>query len=463
MPLGSGGGSPGPGGGSSGVALEAATASTSSAIAATLHQGVKIAETSSGFFGVVAQTSLSTGITSDGSLGKFLNETPFETFTYTQQTDQCNLSADREYSNSGTYTTGCGYNVADFKAWCGSRAATCRSILVLPGENNNSGEDGSIANYIVNTLHFQPTYFAIGNEPELWTHYGEPWSSWKTTDDVAPTALAYAFDVKGAIKAVRSVDPSARFIGIESDCSCEPTWFAAVAKIDGPNLAAIAYHSYPSENDQTTVTASEFMAPLSGATNITASYASVRAAIATSCTQCATLPILVTEYNSGPGWAPSNLAGSFSDAVFLAASTVQALEENVSMFSVFHLQSDDTSYAWSLLDAQNGVSPAGELYSDLLSHLELGGVVNDRVSTSVGNVWSVMTRSGAQHTLLVVNANTQEAIDLSINSVLHPRSGTDVTAYAWSGASTGPSETTAPLASSYDIPAEGILMIAFTS
>src|SRR5690242_21213579 len=46
----------------------------------------------------------------------------------------------------------------------------------------------------------------------------------------------------------------------------------------------------------------------------------VRTAVHGLCTNCSRLPIFVNEYNAGPGWAPSNFAGSYDNAVFLARS-----------------------------------------------------------------------------------------------------------------------------------------------
>ncbi len=451
---------------SAGVFLRSSTSSavllTGTGSPATLYSGVQYAVTPAGFWGVVAQTATTPGIAKDQALGSFLNSTPVTTFTFTQMSDQCNITANRLYSDSGSWSTGCGFSLSAAKAWCSSRGTRCLSVVILPGENNNSAEDGGIANYLVHTLHFQPTYFAIGNEPQLWKHYGKPWGLWRTTDASTPTPLAYAIDVRNGIKAVRSTDPSAQFIGIESMDQQASTWFQAVARVDGSQIAAVAYHTYPSMQGKTTVTLSEFLAPLVGAHNLTSSYAMVRSDLQGMCSSCGKLPIFISEFDSGPGWAPSNYAGTWANAVFLAAMGIQALRANVSSYEMFHLQSDSSSVAWSMMNSKNALSPSGALYSKLLCHLQLGHVMGTKIVTQVGSVWSVLTVENGQASLLVVNADTSQGIDLGLNHVLNVKIGTTPTIYSWSSGATAPAVHTAALSTTYTVPALGMLLIDFT-
>jgi hypothetical protein len=430
---------------------------------ATLERGPVGGDSSSTFWGVVAQTSSRTGIASDASVGGFLNGTPITWFEYTQQTDQCNITSNTLYTEGGQTSGGCGFDIGSLKTWCVSRGPDCHTILVLPGENNNSGEDANMANYIANTLHFQPSYYAIGNEPELWTHYGIAWSHWKNTDHSAPSPAAYSYDVLAGIHAVRSVDPAAKFIGIEADCVCGSAWFTDVAHVDGSLISAIAYHTYPSATLKTLVTPAQFFAVLSGPSNLTTSYAAVRADLAGQCRGCGALPVFVAEYNSGPGWAPSNYAGTWSNAVFLAASIVQAIRANVSMFSIFNLQNTGGDFSWSMMNARGTLSPEGTLYSDLLPHLAMGQFRDVSIRTSAGNVWAVVSGDAGHRTLLVVNANPGEAIDLDLNGALSVGAGTTPTTYQWAGSTSGPSVTHGLLSGDYTIPAQGILMIDFSN
>jgi hypothetical protein len=448
----------------SGSSPMGATAFAPSVLNATLESGPKLANTSPLFWGVVAQTAQSRGIVSNPSIGRYLNATPFVTFAYTMQSDQCNVTKGVVYQDNGQTISPCGFNVTAFKAWCSSKGSGCTSIFTLPGENNNSGEDANIAHYIVHTVGFQPTFWAIGNEPMLWTHYGIPWTQWKVTDSKTPSPVAYAIDVKNAIAAVKGVDPGAKFLGIEADCECSPTWFAAVAHIDGSQIAGVAYHTYPSTALQPSESASQFFAPLASASNITTSYATVRRALIGQCAACATLPIFVTEYNSGPGWVPSNFAGHFQNAVFLAASVAQALRANVTVFNVFNLQTYQSPFNWSLMNGTGAVGPSGALFRDLLSHLHLGVVMGVSIRTSVGNVWAVTTFRGNSESLLIVNANTSRAIDLNLNHVPWVKAGTTSTIRQWCRGESQPVvSTVSALPGSFVVPPEGILLLDYTT
>jgi hypothetical protein len=431
--------------------------------AATLAAGAEVAVTSPTFWGIAAQTAQSRGIVSDPALGTFLNASPFRTFSYSQQPDQCNITTGTFYIGSGGTAHPCGYNMTEFRDWCDARGATCTSIVTLPGENNNSAEDAYIAQWIVRTVGFQPTYWTIGNEPSLWTHYGIPWSKWTASDSSKPTPIAYAVDVRNAIHAVAKVDPGARFLGIEADCQCSPTWFAAVGQVDGSLISGIAYHTYPSTARSTNETLSQLFQPLVSR-NISKSYALVRSYFSQDCGRCATLPIFVTEYNTGPGWAPSEWAGTYPDAVFLAASATQALRANVTAFDIYYLQSDAASYGWGMINNTNVVGPEGVLYEDLLAHVTMGQVLGVSVASSVGNVWAVETVHGTHASLLIVNANVTRGITLDLGGVVVPSANTNVTSYAWQPGRAEPLDTsTLGSPGSLLVPTMGILLVDWTT
>jgi PKD repeat protein len=437
--------------------LTVTVATTVSGVASTLVTGTVVATTPSTFFSLNAVTDCAACISTDASIDAYLGTTPFEWIRYGVNTDTCNESADRSYSDSGAASTGCAFNVADLMKWCDAQTPHCHAILTLPGENNNSAEDAAIASYIVKTVGFQPDYWSIGNEPMEWTHYGIAWTKWKTTDRSTPTSVAYAFDVKAAIAAVLTVDPSAKFIGVEAACDCNTNWFQDVAKIDGTKISAIAYHSYPSTGS-TTETTAQLYALLATSKNLTESYASVRSAITGQCTGCATLPIFVNEYNAGPGWAPSNLGGSYANAVFLAASVAQALRANVSQLSMYDLQTTATgSFGFSLLDSSDSIGPSGVLFAKLLDHLAIGQVLGTKVKTTVGGVWAIETKSGSTESLLVVNTNLTNTIALTLGSGF-PTSSSG-TIYQWSSTLSLPSSVTGLPASAYSIPPQGILLL----
>jgi hypothetical protein len=427
--------------------------------------GPREAVTSPDFWGVVIQTNNSTGIATDPAIGAYLAKTPFRWFSYTFDTDSCNMSANLFYPGNGQVSSPCPFSIPSFVRWCDSQHPTCESILKLPGENNNSSEDAYYASWVVHDLAFQPTYWTIGNEPMLWTHYGLPWADWRTTDHLVPTPLAYAWDAHAAILAVKAVDPAAHFIGIESDCECSAKdYMAAVAHVDGPLIDAVGYHTYPSTALLTNETLAQFFAPLSSPKNITTSYATVRAAISGECANCSTMPILVTEYNSGPGRGSTQWAGTYADASFLAASTAQALRDNVTMFLIYNLEATSagnrSTIGWGLLHQNGSAGPEGVLYADLFSHFATGSVYASSIEHGIGSVYSVVSRNATTTSLLVVNENLSSPLTLQVDpSILGLSAGATPTLYSWSWNLSAPEVATGALASSILVPPLGMVLI----
>lgn len=426
-------------------------------VASTLGVPTLAATTPSTFWSIDAQTTCANCISTNASTKAFLATTPFTWVRYGAGTDACNETTGTSYSDAGVASTGCAFSVSALKTWCNGLTPHCHAVLSLPGENNNSAEDANIAQYIVKTIGFQPDYWSIGNEPTGWTHYGIAWTKWRTTDASAPTPIAYAFDVKAAIAAVAAVDPGAKFIGLEAACSCNTAWFQDVVAVNGAMLSAIAYHSYPSTGS-TTETVAQFLSPLTGSSNLTGSYAAVRAAISGHCTKCGTLPIFVNEYNAGPGWGASTLGGTYANAVFLAASVTQALTANVTQLTTFNLQtSSTTTYGFSLLNGRSTAGPTGILFSQFLRYLAVGTAYHAPISTTVPSAFAVLTKNSSYESLLVVNANLTHALALKLG--LGFPSGVTGTALAWTSSQSHPSTVAGKIASAYSVPAESLLLL----
>ncbi len=431
--------------------------SLASGSAATIQVGASNGKIPAGFWGAVAQTTSPRSFTTDASLGRYVNTTPVDMIRYGQGDDECNVTSNTGWEagpSGGIRTGGCGYSIPSFKAWCYSTTPHCLSILDLAGENNNSLEDSNMANYIVNTVGFQPTYFSIGNEPSGWTHYGIPWTNWKTSDNSKPTAVDYAWDVKNAITAVKAVDPSAKFIGIEEAWCPDNSYIPAVAKLDGNSIAAIACHAYPGPvSDPTTA---QYFDPLDSAkSNLEYYYAEVRAHITGLCSSCSTMPIQIGEYNGGPSTGtPAAQDRGYDGSVFIAASAAQALDAGYSSFQYFNLQGG-SSCIYCLLNSTNAESPAAVLYSSVLPLLGSGDVYNISVSGSnSGNLWTTLvynptTEAGS---LLFVNANLTNAVSFSLPSP-YLTAGAPGTATSWNSSSTHPVTTAyASLPSQFSVP-----------
>jgi hypothetical protein len=377
---------------------------------------------------------------------------------YGEGDDECNVTSNTGWAagaSGGVVTGGCGYSIPSFKAWCYSTTPHCLSIIDLAGENNNSLEDANMANYIVHTVGFQPTYFSIGNEPSGWCYYGLPWTAWVSGAPCRqPTPLAYAWDVKNAITAVKAVDPSAQFIGIEEAWCPDSSYIPAVAKLDGNSIAAIACHAYP--GPIWAPTTAQYFDPLDSAkNNLEYYYAEVRAHITGLCSSCSTMPIQIGEYNGGPSTGtPAAQDREYDGSVFVAASVAQALDVGYSSFQYFNLQGG-SGCIYCLLNSKNVESPAAILYSKVLTSLGSGDAYDTTVSSSLyTNLWAtlVYNPTTAAGSLLFVNANLTNTVSFALPSP-YLTAGASGTVISWNSSSTYPVTTAyASLPSQFSVP-----------
>ena len=425
-----------------------------------LHRGPLLAVTPSTFWSLDLQTNNSSGVWTDPAVRSFLNQTPFTWFHYGQDTEQCNITANVMYANNGSVLGPCHYDLSAFASWCLGQRPRCHSVVFLPGEANNSSETAYTAAWAVRTLGFQPDYFNLGNEPSLWKHYGIPWTKWNSTDHSTPTSLDYAFDLHAAITAVRRVDAAAKFIGIESDCACGRPWFQDLIRVDGRLISAVAYHSYPSFG-RVNSSLAQYLAPLFSPGNLTTTFPLVRSYIAHQCARCATLPIFEQEYNSGPGWTASSWNATYPNALFLGASVVQALRANVTQFTMFNLQSNKSTYGYSMMNTTDVIGPTGALFSGVLRHLAQGSVYGSGFNTTTGGVLSVLTQNARRATLFVVNTNLTSSVHLSVGKVF--RVGANDFLGQWAPGMAGPTWGPARASSNYTIAPEGMLLLAAPS
>jgi hypothetical protein len=410
------------------------------------------------FYAVVfADAGLGPGSATD--LGRYFNSTPFTWFRLSDGGAGYDPSTQIAWvppaSGVGHYVPQYGnqINLTWFKSWCYSRTPHCNWIAALPGEQNNTTGAVHLAEYYHNVLHFVPTAWEIGNEPSAWTHYGINATKWSTTDNSVPSGLAYATMVRNYIAAVTKVFPSDKFIGIEANCACNPAFVTTTAQIDGSKVMAMAYHSYPWANDSSNKT-SQFMGALQAPTrNLSYTADRMRQLDSANCTTCANLPIEVGEYNAGPVPDHSPLAMNYSGAPFIAASVIQALQANVSMFTLFSL-------SWLYNSSDSVLHPEGMLYQDILSNMTMGKdyVVNIDVP-QVGGVYAMLIKNGTRQSLLIVDTNNTRGISLPILSALFPVGHIGST-WSWDPRSPQPTvQRGLTLPTSYNIWSQGILLI----
>ena len=436
---------------------------------ATLVVGSSLGPISPYFWGLNAQIKPANAFTVNSLVGGFLNASGDPVIRLGGGSDSCNETSNTFWTpgtSSGVPSTGCLYSISSFKAWCDSFTPHCSWVAQLPGENNNSAEDANIANDIVNVKGIQPTWFAIGNEPDAWTHYGIPWASWTTSDASTPTATDYAWDVKNAITAVKAVVPTAKFIGIEASSCVQTAFPTAVATLDGNQLSAFACHQYPHGVPGTPKSITTYFTALTattaqGSANITNGYEKFRSIVAGLCTICSTLPVQIGEYNGGTaGVSAPAYNQQFSGATFLAASAAQALNYGIPSFQPFALQGSGVNGPYYMLNTStsNMTDAQGYFYESFVSQLDSGTVYNTTVASSATNLWATEIVSGGVTRLLFVNANaTTTSVSLSLSGMFSPeRSGSSLSYYPGGSVL---STTYADVPPLFVVPSQGILEI----
>jgi hypothetical protein len=414
--------------------------------------------TAGSFYAVVFDDS-GLGPQSASRLGQFFNSTPITWYRLDEAGDGYDPTTEIDWvppaSGSGQYVGQSAdlMNLTWFKAWCYSRTPHCNWLAPLPAEENNTAAAVHVATYFHDVLHFVPTAWEMGNEPNAWTHYGINMTKWSTQDASTPKGIGYAVMVRNYIAAVSAVFPTDKFIGIESNCACGASLVSETAALDGSHVMAMAYHSYPWANDSSNKT-SQFMGALASTVrNLSATAANMRLLDSADCTTCANLPIQVGEYNAGPVPVHSPIALNYSGAPFIAASIIQALEVNVSMFTLYSL-------AWMYNSTSGALHPEGILYTDLLNNLTMGRdtAVNVLVP-KVGGVYAILITKGPHQSLLIVNTNNSRAISLTLASTLFAV-GHFGSTWSWDPRSPLPTvQKGIILPTSYTIWAQGILLL----
>ena len=441
-------------------------AHSSSTITASLDIGAAQPNLVRSFFGINGESAQTAAFTTVPKLGTYLNSTPIGMIRYSAGEDECNVTSNTDWSPGllgGVATPGCAYDIASFAAWCDSLSPHCESDVGLPGENNDSSEDAYYAQYIVNTLGFQPTYWSIGNEPISWTHYGIPWKNWKITDDSTATGTAYAVDVRNAVKAVSAVDPAAQFVGIQSYWCPDTTYTDPTAAIDGNSVDAMACHVYTNDGTSTPST-QQYFASLTGPHSITSNYYAIQDHIESLCNTCGSIPIQISEYQGGPVSVPAPQDRQYDGAIWLAASLVQAADAGIPSVQIFDLQGT-SGCQFCLLNSNYDPDAQGLLLSDVFENVELGHpVYNVTVSSSDSNLWATVIHDWATNEtqVLFVNANVSHAETFGVMTKFFGV-GQPGSIISWNNSAPTPTSTSYhALPSRITVPSVGLVLITVT-
>ena len=94
---------------------------------------------------------------------------------------------------------------------------------------------------------------------------------------------------------------------------------------------------------------------------------------------------------------------------------------------------------------------------ELLSHVAVGVVLPGGVAGTIPGLWSSITQSTTEESLLAVNTNLTDSLQLSTNG--SPFAGASGVAYQWSSSQAAPNSTSGSIAGSYTVPSQGILLL----
>jgi hypothetical protein len=307
-----------------------------------------------------------TSVTADESAA--LNATPIHYLRFgANQIDEENWSTsclyvpgptggvcDAEQENPLAFATLCKENLDDF----------CE--LGLPAEINSPSTDTFLMHWLAkHDGGWWPNCWSIGNEPQDWSDFNVPWSSWTTLTSSSATPQQFALDALNVTDAVRNADPGACIVGLESNGnpSMISTWLQPLLTTVH-NLTQLAYHINPSDGHCDSQTLASWLSP-SQLTQISTAYEDYALPFASG------IPIGVHEFHQGC------VGGTEADAVFVSAGIAQALVDGIPDVLYFRAECGGST---CLLNPSGNTSTVYDLYSELLEHVDVDHVRNVSLS-----------------------------------------------------------------------------------
>ncbi|MGD1100203.1 MAG: hypothetical protein ABR888_07695 [Thermoplasmata archaeon] len=408
---------------------------------------------SAAFYGVGIQVG--TPLSSDTA--SLLSGTPIHYIRFPdgKSGDRMDLVNGTLYTPGEANATQPAVTLPDFISAC--EAIDCQAIIQLPLEIDSPGTAAYEVNYIENSLHFDPAYFELGNEPGGWTCYGTPWADWGSGCTGGTDPTTYAQEVGTYISAVRAVDPSAQFVGLGgtgSGNSNDSSWIAPLEEEDGHNLAAISIHSYVDDHipSPDTVTLSNFFTGLSSPSSIPNILTSARQAVRAACPTCST-QVFVTEMDAVSGGQPlGSYLPTFYNGVFFAAEVTQGLNFQASNIDPFTWESEESG-----LITSSGPAARYTVESAFLSRL---GPDEFNATVNISGVYVAVTGGNGSTELLLVNTNTSTSVNVLLTSSGLGLSGV-ADLWTWTSSESSPSESTpsAALLSSILLPPMSVELV----
>jgi hypothetical protein len=382
-------------------------------------------------------------LTGNTTLVNEFKATPFTWIRFGGGDDATNLTADCLYTSTGS----CGppiENVTAYLKFC--QAVSCNAIWTIPAETDRVGDGIATLHYILNleaSLGFTPAHqmWSIGNEPNAYTHWDIPWTSWAATDNSTPTALEFAKEVQTFVPAIHAVLPGAVIIGDQAGggvntahASSQTYWAHNVSAIDGPNVSLFAFHIYPAAaGAQNNIVTSQFLGQ-TGIALITTNIQEIRANITSGCPSCTNLLTSIGEINGGSGGPDyyANMQEGYADVPFYASQVVQSLALNLTQFGVFDFANN---YPFTMI--LNGTQePDYHLFANIFSNFTLGTISTPVLSPawtvvappaqSIRGVYTIESTSSNAKYLLLVNTNTSVSDHVNLSAWASWAGGSEV-------------------------------------
>jgi hypothetical protein len=334
----------------------------------------------------------------------------------------------------------------------------CHAILQLPAEIDRPQTAAYYAGYVVNTLHFKPSYWEIGNAVQSWSHFDTPWSQWGTTSKTHINATLFAQELAKYVIAVRAVVPGARIIALGLGMghpNNDLDYITEVARVDGKNISGVSMHSYTSGSAPAHPTWAQLLANLNGRYSLFSGVTSARGYLASACAKC-NLQVFVTEANAAEVNSYSQLLPTFAGTVYVAADTAQALNLRLRNLDWF-------AYSSNYLGAWERGKVFGQQYTlmtQMMTHLKDKTVATTVTGPSL--FYAVATYSSSGLALLMVNANVTQPVNVNLagTGIL---SGATMQQEQWKNGSTGPTNSSLTLSGSLWIPALSITILTVSS
>jgi hypothetical protein len=324
---------------------------------------------------------------------------------------------------------------AQFVDMC--RAIHCTSVVQLPAEIDNPAYGEKIVNYTEVNLSFHPSFWMIGNEPELWSHWQVPWKSWGYSYTPGPTPTQFGKEVLAYVADIRQVDNDTPILGLPaSGCTCGSwtfaQWISGVLNVTGNKIQAVAFHEYPAGWLGTgDGSLNDFYYTLQGPAGIPTRMVSARAAVTSSCPNC-NVSVWISELGSALSWsAYGQYAAGFSGSLSIAAQITQAMDVNLTNIDLFAAELATTN---SWFGTTGFARPDYGVYTQILNHLgtNIYPVNFTNVGKSVYGIDTIQPNDANRQDLLIVNTNVSHAVQFAPSFVGGAKL-TPVMGWYWNG------------------------------